>query len=250
MSSPAPQKSLRATGPILVVILIVFAAALGYYQILYYPAHAPTSKTIVLSSYDPHNVTVAILPGAGSSGAPRDKTYSPNSITVVTGYNATVIWINNDTVLHTVTANTSDPDPNFLTFGPTTSPYDPSHLSPNGQPESGVGAGESLNYTFTQPGTYGYFCSYHNWMIGTIIVKQGSNSSSTGATTTPITSGLIFSKSTKFYGSFVALTVEATDFAKSLATLTGSGTAPWSVNLSRTFLASTVDIPAFLRKIV
>jgi plastocyanin len=210
----APQRTLRGTGPALVVLIIVVAAAMGYYQIVYYPSHAPTTTSLTRPlTYDPHNVTVTILSGAGNPGTARDKTFSPNLITVTVGFNATVFWINNDTVLHTVTANASDPDPAFVSFGPTSPPY------------NNINAGASLNYTFTMPGTYGYFCSYHSWMIGTVIVKPGNGTSASGSSTGASTSGIILHvlKSQVF---FLAKDDEATDFANSLATLTGSGIAP------------------------
>jgi plastocyanin len=235
--SPAPQKSLRGTGPIIVVILLLVAAALGYYQIVYYPAHAPTIAGPRVIVYDPHNVTVTILPGAQQVGTSRDKTYSPNAITVIAGYNATVFWINNDTVEHTVTANASDSslDPNFTAFGPTTPPY------------NNIVPGALLNYTFVKPGTYGYFCSYHSWMIATVIVKPGNASSAVSTGSTSISTSVAAIPG-GFPHLFLAVREYATDLASSLANLIGSGTAPWSVNLSRIFLASSRETPAALTK--
>jgi plastocyanin len=31
--------------------------------------------------------------------------------------------------------------------------------------------GESYSFTFDTPGTYGYFCTPHPWMLGQVIVK-------------------------------------------------------------------------------
>jgi plastocyanin len=66
---------------------------------------------------------------------------------VVIGVNSTVTWVNSDDVPHTVTAN------------------DGSFNSGN------LDAGQSWSHTFTTPGTYAYYCAYHPWMKGTIIVK-------------------------------------------------------------------------------
>ena len=75
--------------------------------------------------------------------------YSPPTITVVIGVNSTVTWVNNDDAPHTVTAT------------------DGSFNSGN------LDAGQSWSHTFTAPGVYTYYCSYHSWMKGTVIVEGG-----------------------------------------------------------------------------
>ena len=256
LSSPPaapPSKPVRGIGPAIVVILIILAAILGYYQLVYYPTVAVTSTTTTggPTPTTPFNVTITILPGAGGSVKPRDQTFTPNVVTVYVGYNSTVIWVNNDTVLHTVTANASSPDPAFNSWGPISAPYN--NIQPAGQ------AGDTLNYTFTVPGTYGYYCSYHPWMIGTIIVKPapaGLTTTTTGAaagaggsatTSSSVSSASIITGFASNY-LFVTLTADATTLAKSLATLTGSGSAPWSVNLSNSLFAWLSVIPEVLTK--
>ena len=156
------MKTLRAAGPVIVVILLVAAAFLGYYQIVYYPTVAPTSTASTSSSIGPieKNVTVTIPNGAQSPSTPTSQTYLPNVITVYIGYNATVVWYNNDSALHTVTAKPNSPDPKFNQFGPSSAPY------------NNVNPGSSVMFTFTIPGTYNYTCSYHLWMGGQVIVKN------------------------------------------------------------------------------
>jgi len=57
--------------------------------------------------------------------------------------------VNNDNAAHTVTAK-------------------------DGSFDSGnMGSGSSYTHTFTTPGTYRYFCAYHSWMVGTVVVKAG-----------------------------------------------------------------------------
>jgi plastocyanin len=186
MSSPGatPPKPVRGLGPVIVVILIFVAALLGYYQIIYYPPHHTTTSTMIVPP-DPHNVTVTIVTGAsspcGSGLSPpqpqsqcNGKTYVPDNVTVVIGYNATVIWRNNDSAVHTVTAEPSAAsiDPRFASFGPTSQPW------------NNIESGKSVNFTFIKPGTYTYFCSYHSWMVGSVIVKAGTNSSSSSSAST------------------------------------------------------------------
>jgi plastocyanin len=182
LSSPTapPPKPVRALGPAIVVVLIIIAASLGFYQIVVYPPNHTTTTTVIVPP-DPHNVTVTIV-GDPVNCSPNcvGKTYVPDTITVVIGYNATVIWTNNDTgVEHTVTASTNDSslDPRFTVFGPT---------SPQSS-WNNILSGQSVNFTFIKPGTYVYSCSYHPWMVGSVIVKAGSNSTSSSTVSSAAT---------------------------------------------------------------
>jgi len=97
---------------------------------------------------------VSIPPGSGTNQSSPG--YSPSTITVVVGVNNTVIWLNNDTVPHTVT---------------------PSTLPAGGNWSVGSGnlaVAQTYQFTFTVPGRYTYVCAYHSWMHGTVIVKSGS----------------------------------------------------------------------------
>lgn len=103
-----------------------------------------TSTTVVPQS--PKLSHVAILKGAATDV--NSPGYSPATITVVVGVNNTVVWTNNDSVFHTVTAT-------------------------DGSFNSGtIYSGQTWSHTFSHPGTYSYyFCQYHPWMKGTVIVK-------------------------------------------------------------------------------
>ena len=59
----------------------------------------------------------------------------------------TITWINDDDTPHTVTANDYSFDSGTLRKG------------------------DPWSYTFTESGTYNYFCEPHPWMEGVIIVK-------------------------------------------------------------------------------
>ncbi|MRS04355.1 hypothetical protein EG832_14240 [bacterium] len=75
----------------------------------------------------------------------EDFAYVPATITVKVG--TTVTWTNKDTVRHTVTAD-------------------------SGLFDSGLfGKGESFSYTFTEAGTYSYFCIPHTYMKGVVVVE-------------------------------------------------------------------------------
>jgi plastocyanin len=78
--------------------------------------------------------------------------FSPDNVTVVIGFNNTLIWTNNDVAQHTV-SSTSVPS------GAT--PFDSGVLNQGG----------TFSYVFTVPGVYEYHCLIHPWMTGTVIVK-------------------------------------------------------------------------------
>jgi plastocyanin len=66
--------------------------------------------------------------------------------TLITPVGTTVIWRNTGTTRHTATAD-------------------------NGAFDTGiVQAGAQGTYTFNTPGTYTYHCSFHNEMVGTIVI--------------------------------------------------------------------------------
>ena len=70
--------------------------------------------------------------------------YSPMELEVKVG--TTVTWTNMDYVPHTVTAD-------------------------NGAFDSGMMAnGAQFSFTFNEPGTYTYVCTYHPNMTGTVVV--------------------------------------------------------------------------------
>jgi plastocyanin len=121
--------------------------AMGIFQVENGTGSITTQTTT--SSPLPSGPVVSILSGSAMQMA-SGTYYSPQTLTVVLGFNNTVTWVNNDSVPHTVTA----------TLG--------SFNSGN------MNAGQSWSYTFTTPGTYTYYCAYHHWMTGTIVVKAPS----------------------------------------------------------------------------
>lgn len=114
--------------------------AVGIFQV------AGGSTTVLSSATSAsQGVTVDIMNGAaGNTNSPG---YSPDLITVVIGMNSTVTWVNQDNVPHTVTA--------------TDKSFDSGNIDP----------GKTWSYTFTLPGTFTYYCTYHaQWMKGEVIV--------------------------------------------------------------------------------
>lgn len=71
--------------------------------------------------------------------------YSPQNITVVMGLNNTVEWVSHSLAYDTVTS----------TSGAFSHAFSP---------------GDTFEYTFASPGVYDYYCTYHPWMHGTVVV--------------------------------------------------------------------------------
>jgi plastocyanin len=67
----------------------------------------------------------------------------------VIGVNNTVYWVNDDSVVHTVTG-----------FRGSSPAFDSGSMLP----------GAIFRYTFTVAGNYTYHCVYHAWMQGVVIV--------------------------------------------------------------------------------
>lgn len=86
-------------------------------------------------------------PQAASSVNITDFNYSPATLTVKKG--TTVTWTNNDSVAHTVTAESGE--------GPKSKLF---------------GKGETYSYTFNSVGTFDYFCEPHPNMKGKVIVTE------------------------------------------------------------------------------
>lgn len=75
--------------------------------------------------------------------------YSPPQLRVVLGVNNTVTWVSHSISYDTVTS--------------TTGAFDSGPIPP----------GQRYTFTFQSPGTYEYYCAYHPWMQGTVVVLSG-----------------------------------------------------------------------------
>ncbi|HZU88222.1 MAG TPA: cupredoxin domain-containing protein [Stellaceae bacterium] len=93
----------------------------------------------------------ATAANAPAAVAIRNFQFVPATLTVAAG--TTVIWTNDDTDVHSVT--------------------DRGRVFRSGALDSK----ETFSYTFTKPGEFTYFCTFHPMMVGTIIVKPAGSSS-------------------------------------------------------------------------
>lgn len=109
------------------------------------PAAQSTTQNQTSSAAPPSLFTVMIY------GADEGAYFSPQSVTLSVG--AKVTWVNSDTALHTVTSyNATSAGKPFFDSGT-------------------MASGQTFSYVFTGPGAYRYYCAFHTWMQGTIIVE-------------------------------------------------------------------------------
>jgi plastocyanin len=108
----------------------------------------PPIKTNVIAG------SVVMPLGVGSN---QGENFSPSTITLVIGFNDTLDFVNKDTAIHTVTA------------------------TDNSFNSGDIKGGQKYTHQFTSPGTYTYYCLYHNWMKATVVVKAQGSSTTTSA---------------------------------------------------------------------
>jgi plastocyanin len=130
-------------------------------------ATPPAASPVVEATPAPPAATETVAPGApvaspppasgvtggndgkGGTGAVavtiQNFAFNPPSVEIPAG--TVVTWTNLDSVPHTATAANGT--------------FDSGNLNP----------GQSFSFTFTEPGTIGYGCSYHPSMVGTIVVQ-------------------------------------------------------------------------------
>ena len=125
-------------------------------------AATPTEGATKEATAAPTQATTGTTPEATTASAGQSSTgqevqvqminttFDPKEITIKAGTKVT--WTNNDGTGHTVTAGTRG--------------------NPSGLFDSGnVPAGGTFSFVFDTPGTYNYYCTYHQGMDGTVIVQ-------------------------------------------------------------------------------
>lgn len=126
-----------------IISLIVFGAAIA----LLGAGCTPTSAPPAVNSGNSNAVQPPpIQTSAKSDVSISNFSFNPGSTTVNKG--TTVVWTNNDSAGHTVTADQG--------AGPASGLLNP---------------GETYSYTFNEPGTFNYHCSVHPSMKGTVTVN-------------------------------------------------------------------------------
>ena len=135
---------------ILIVTVVAVVLVAGFAVFYISSGSSPSSGANIScgSSANPSSVQISIQSGASNSA--NGPGYSPDRITLVIGTNNTLTWTNNDAVHHTVTTSAA----------PSGASFDSGNMN----------QGAAYSCTFTTAGTYQYYCKYHSWMTGTIVV--------------------------------------------------------------------------------
>ena len=123
--------------------------AVGIFKVASTGQSSTTSTTTLETTSIPPTGSASVTINSGSALNTTSTYFSPTTVTVVIGVNNTIVWTNDDSAEHTVTAT------NYA--------FNSGYIEP----------GQSFAYTFTTPGTYTYYCTIHPWMRGTVIVKAG-----------------------------------------------------------------------------
>lgn len=87
-------------------------------------------------------------PASGAAMSMKGFAFAPAQLSVTKG--ATVTWTNEDTTPHTVTSGAPG--------------------SPSGKFDQQVEAGKTFSFTFTDAGTYDFFCKIHPTMKAAVVV--------------------------------------------------------------------------------
>jgi plastocyanin len=122
------------------------------------------------SQHQPKVAIVLIPEGSSLAGSARNN-FEPETITVVTGVNSTVRWVNEDVTLHSVIAS-SDDDPIFYNATKVqceNNDYQNCVVIPS---NNFLSPGGTFEFTFTKPGVYDYHMEPHPHMQGTVIVQE------------------------------------------------------------------------------
>jgi plastocyanin len=146
------ERLIPGRGFLITVSVIGILVGLGIASFLVFQLNAPVSASPPVTSPNGSTTVIAMPLGVGSN---TNLNFGPPSLTVVVGVNNTIEWVNQDTAPHTASS---------------------SKVPTGAQPfDSGTMAGGAkFNVTLTVPGTYLYYCKFHNWMQGTIVVKAAS----------------------------------------------------------------------------
>jgi plastocyanin len=106
------------------------------------------------------NITaVSIEPDASDLG---DKAFKPSDVNIKVG--DTVVWTNNDPVIHTIVEGSPSLPSPASTIRPEAS------TTSMGFQSGFLNQGMTFKHTFDKPGTFNYYCSVHPTMIGKVVV--------------------------------------------------------------------------------
>ncbi len=111
-----------------------------------------STEHVEVMEHDPPTIVTMIEGSLLPDCQVTDDCFDPNTVTVSSG--DTVTWVNEDSLIHTVTALNPHPD---------------------GVLDSFVNPGDQFEFTFDTPGEYPYHCVLHPWAVGKVIVESSES---------------------------------------------------------------------------
>ena len=141
-----PAKPRNRNVLIAIVIIILIGVGGAVYYLTRPPPSGGTGTPVSIFDGKP-TCTPVTPPNCG---------FNPSALAVKIGTNNTVTWTNNGGAAHTVTANQTL-NGNLPSFN---------------SGSSGLSANQQFSFTLSQAGTYHYYCSFHPWMIATVVVSS------------------------------------------------------------------------------
>ena len=145
--APKPKGKNMLLAVIIIVILVV--VGVGVYFLTRSTTPPTNNNGVPVSIFDGHSTCTPVTP--------PNCGFSPATLRIKLGVNATVTWTNNGGQAHTVTSNSTGLPP---------------FNSPAGGMNPSGGANNQYSFTFTQAGIYHYYCSYHTWMQAVVNVTS------------------------------------------------------------------------------
>jgi amicyanin len=143
------------TGAIIVVVVLIAAGVLlamrksDNTKTASSSASSSSTPSMDMSQQQPPSPANDQSNSTANSVTIKDFAFNPGTTTVKVGTKVT--WTNQDSIGHTVTADTPSAD----------------------APASGsIGQGQSYSFTFNKAGTYNYHCTPHPYMKGTVVVTE------------------------------------------------------------------------------
>jgi plastocyanin len=156
LMASAPKHSPFGIG--VVAFILAIGVSIGFYQFAYLP-YVTAKPQISLEILEPERTTeIKII--VGSVDVEQQDNFMPKRVEVQLGFDNRVVWINEDTIGHTVTTDDDAVDRYSGLFD---------SLDTIGL----IQPGQTYEFLFTQEGEFPYHCSPHPWMKGTVkVIKQ------------------------------------------------------------------------------
>jgi plastocyanin len=147
----------NTAGISVIAFIVAVSVSLAYYQFFYVPEanRTPVVPEDVLNP--PQSVTVTIV--EGSSIPSQERNYVPKQVRGMLGVDNRIVWVNEDTTLHSVTSDNSFEDK-------VNGKFDTLATIGLVEPEG------TWEFTFTEAGEYSYHCEPHPWMKGLVTIVE------------------------------------------------------------------------------